>query len=436
MLGVLLALLPMAFMDGFIAFLLWIFTTMLSPANYLYGFMMGFRYVFVFAGVAVMLLILGRVQNRGKFQWNSSTALLLIFVVHGMLSAAFALQPNSLLAIRVDTFLKGMTLALIAPFFLSSRWRIHVTILVLVLGLGLHAVVDGLKVIASAGTHNVIGVPNSSLTDNNLYALGMAMLLPLLMYLYGYSAHKYAKLAAVAGVILTILTIIGTNSRGGFVALAVVGFWFWIISKRKIASLLVVAVLAFGVVQVASDRWFDRIESIKTADEDSSFMNRVAAWRVSTSIANDNPILGGGFNAVQNFWIWEEYKNRPSLFTVDVNNYTPKAAHSIYFQVLGDLGYIGLLIFLALLASAFQARARVKSIVAKTGRGLWALDLSNAGCLSLVAFMAAGGGVSLAYFELVYFLIIMISVLPTILMNETSLIEKEKRSSQAIAGQR
>lgn len=420
MLGVMLALVPMAFMDGFIAFLLWIFATVMSPGNYLYGFMLSFRYVFVFAGIAVLLLMLGRVQNRGKFQWNASTVLLLLFVMHGMLSAAFALQPNPLLEIRVETFWKGMALALMAPFFLSSRWRIHLTVVVLALGLGLHAVVDGLKVLASGGAHNVVGVPNSSLTDNNLYALGMAMLLPLLMYLYRYSAIKYAKWAAAAGVLLTIMTIIGTNSRGGFLALAVVGLWYWMMSPRKLVSLLLVAVLAVGVMQVAPDRWFDRIESIQTASEDDSFMNRVAAWRVSLAIANDHPVLGGGFNAVQNFWIWDEYKERPSPFSVDMSKYTPKAAHSVYFQVLGDLGYVGLLIFLALLASAFHARKRVKAIVTKTGRGWWALDLSNAGCLALVAFMSAGGGVSLAYFELVYFLIVMLSVLPTVLVNDAA----------------
>ena len=55
-----LGLVPMAFMDGFIAFLLWIFATVMSPGNYLYGFMLSFRYVFVFAGIAVLLLMLGR----------------------------------------------------------------------------------------------------------------------------------------------------------------------------------------------------------------------------------------------------------------------------------------------------------------------------------------------------------------------------------------
>lgn len=418
MFGIMLGLVPMAFMDGFIAFLLWIFTTLMSPANYLYGFMQGFRYVFVFAGIAALLLMMGRVKDRGKFQWNASTVLLLFFVVHGMLSAAFALQPNPLLEIRVETFWKGMALALMAPFFLCSRWRIHMTLVVLALGLGFHAVVDGLKVIVSGGTHNVVGVTSSSLTDNNLYALGMAMLVPLLMYLYRYSAQKSAKLVAVFGVVVTIMTIIGTNSRGGFLALAVLGFWYWLISHRKLSSLVVVAVLAFGVAQMAPERWFDRIESIQTAGEDDSFMNRVAAWRVSASIANEHPVFGGGFNAVQNYWIWDEHKDRPSLFVVDMSKYSPKAAHSIYFQVLGDLGYVGLFLFLGLLTSAFYARFRVKRIYAKTQRGLWALDLSNAGCLSLVSFMAAGGGVSLAYFELVYFLIVMLSLLPTVMQAE------------------
>lgn len=420
MFGIMLGLVPMAFMDGFVAFLLWIFTTVMSPANYLYGFMQGFRYVFVFAGIAVLLLIIGRMKDRGTLVWSISTVLLLLFIVHGFISAAFGLQPNSLLAIRVETFWKGMALAFMAPFFLSNRWRIHMTIVVLALGLGLHAVVDGLKVVASGGAHNVVGVPNSSLTDNNLYAVGMAMLLPLLMYLYRYSAIRYAKWAAAAGAVLTIMTIIGTNSRGGFLALVVVGLWYWLMSHRKLLAMVVVCIVTVGVVHFAPERWFDRVDTIQNATEDPSFMNRVAAWRVSMSIANDNPVLGGGFNAVQNYWIWDEYKGRPSLFNVDMSLYTPKAAHSIYFQILGDLGYVGLLLFLSLMTSVFVMRLRVKSMVKQLGRGQWALDLSNSICLAIVAFMAGGAGVSLAYFELVYFLIGMQAVLPGILQAEAT----------------
>ncbi len=55
---------PMAFMNGFVAFLLWVYTTLLSPHIYLYGFMVEFRFVFVFAVLALGALALGRVKDK------------------------------------------------------------------------------------------------------------------------------------------------------------------------------------------------------------------------------------------------------------------------------------------------------------------------------------------------------------------------------------
>lgn len=415
MFALMLAWTPMAFLSPFVAFLLWIFTTFMSPALYLYGFMQGFRYVFFFAGLALFALVFKRLKEPGNFEINKTSILLILFIVHAITSSFLSLQPNPGVEIRLENFLKGVALALILPFFVTSQWRMHLSVMVIALGLGLHGVVDGLKVIASGGAHNVNGIMTGSLNDNNLYAVGMVMLLPMLLYLYKYSANRIAKVGMMSGFLLSIMTVLGTNSRGGFLALAVIAFWYWLSSHRKVVSLIFVAVLAVGVVQVAPERWFERIESIKTAGEDRSFLGRLAAWRVNMALANDYPVFGGGFDAATSAsdgWVWENYKYKPSLITVDTTTFTPLSAHSIYFQVMGDLGYVGLLLYLALIFSAFVTRWQIKSLVAKSkGRMQWASDLSTACTLSLVAFLAGGAGVSLAYFELVFFLVMMVALI-------------------------
>ena len=406
-----LAWVPMALMNGFVAFLLWLYTTLVSPVLYLYGFMQGFRYVFLFAGLTLFLLMIHKVKERGKFVWDATAVLMIIFFSHAMLSAAFSLQPNPMVAIRVEDFLKGALLALVLPFFLTSRWRIHATLLTVVIGLGFHGVIDGLKVIASGGGHIIHGIGTSSLSDNNLYAVGMVMLLPIYLYLIKYSGNKWVRLALVGAFLLTIMTVLGSNSRGGFLALAVVGFWYWVTSRRKFASMLLVLVLSFGIVQVAPDRWFDRMSTIKTANEDNSFMNRVAAWRINLSVATTHPILGGGFEASLNRWVWDEHKYKASPFDIDMDLYIPRGAHSIYFQVLGDLGFLGFFWYLLLLFNTFWTRHRAQLLAKQLGREWeWASDLSTATVLSLVAFMVGGAGVSLAYYELVFVLIMLVAV--------------------------
>lgn len=412
MLGVMLSVIPMALMNGFVAFLLWIYTNLLSPHVYLYGFMADFRYAFVFAALALGSLVLGRAGKieKGLFDW--SLILIVVFVLHAIVSAVLALQENPNIEFRLEYFVKGMAVAIVAPFFIKTRWQLHLVVVVIVAALGFHAVVDGLKVVASAGGHIIHGIPRSTLSDNNLYALAVVMILPLLLYLSKHSGVIYVRWCFLVVFALCVMTVLGSNSRGAFIAMVVLGFWYWLTSARKLASLLFVILVALVVVQVAPDRWFDRIETIKNAKEDDSFMGRVAAWKVSVNIANSSPFFGAGFDSTQVPAIWDEHKDVHNIFNIEIPpNVAYKAAHSNYFQVMGDLGYVGLIIFLMILLSAFIKRWEInKTIAGRQSETEWAKDLATALVLSLVAFMAGGAGVSLAYFELAYLEIVMLSI--------------------------
>lgn len=415
---------PMAFVNGFVAFLLWVYTTLLSPHVYLYGFMVEFRFVFVFAVLAFGALALGRVKDKGSFIVDKTTVLMVLFIVHTLVSALLSISSNPIVPIRLENFVKGMALALVVSTYVNSRWRLHLVVLAVVAGLGFHGAVDGLKMVASAGGHMIHGIPNSTLSDNNLYALGIVMLLPLILYLAKYSVNTFVRWGALGLFGLCVMTVLGSNSRGGFLALAVLGIWYWVTSPRKLLSTLLVCIVAVGVVQFAPERWFDRIETIKDADQDDSFLGRVAAWKISVNIANDHPVFGAGFDATQVQSIWNQYKYTPNFINIDIpETISFKAAHSNYFQVLGDSGYVGFVLFMGMMSAAFITRWNIKTLAKRLpGDHTWAVDLSTAITLSLVAFMAGGAGVSLAYFELTYLQIVLLSVIRR-LLQEQSLIK-------------
>ena len=171
---------------------------------------------------------------------------------------------------------------------------------------------------------------------------------------------------------------------------------------------------------MAPDRWFDRMATINTAGSDSSFMGRIAMWQINSAIAIANPVFGGGFHAGQNTWVVNEYKNKPSLITVEnIDQYAVLAAHSIYFQLLGDMGFLGFIIYMSILASAFISRSEIKSLSKKyPGKLLWARDLADALALSLVAFMVGGAGVSLPYFELIFIIVNLLAITKHVAENE------------------
>jgi probable O-glycosylation ligase (exosortase A-associated) len=414
MFGAMLFFVPLAVMDAFAAYLLWGWTAVLSPVYYFYGFMQSMRFNLIFAALALILLPMQR-RNTPPFSANSTFVLMLVLLLHAMLSAAFGYPNNPYNAALAEQFLKSMVYCLVMYWFVRDRHDLHAMLVMFGLGLGFHGVVEGGKVLASGGGHHVSGIPTSMMSDNNHFAVAMVLIIPILHYLSQYSAKRLVRWGFLGGMLLTVFAVLGTHSRGGMIALGVVGLWFLATSRHKIRAFFLVVLAAIVVVFVAPDSWFDRFSTIRDAGQDSSFMGRVVAWKVSSAIALNNPLFGGGFHALQAQNVWDTFKHSSGLLGfIDTPepDLLAKAAHSIYFEILGDLGFVGLFLFLAVFANAFLIRYRIKSMVKRAGENfVWALDAANALMLALMAYLAGGAGVSLGYFEVPYMLAMVMELL-------------------------
>lgn len=408
------ALLPLAFFNSFNAYLLWAWTTMLSPVFYMNGFMQSVRYNLIFAGITIGLLVLGKANLKGAIRSNSTNFLMFAFIIHVTFSAMFGYEGNLGNAAVYELFVKSLIFVLIMPVFVTTQLRLHSIIIVVGLALGFHGVVEGLKVVVTAGGHRVSGIPTTMMSDNNHFAVTMCMVIPLLVYLALTLQNRIARFAALSGVFLTLLSVVGTNSRGGFLCLAVLGIWYALTSRRKVLSLFVILALGMTIIFLAPDSWFQRIDTIRSAGEDSSFMGRVIAWKVSTAIAFANPIFGGGLHAVQSAVAWHQF-----IYQLDFLSFIyspapgliPRAAHSIYFEILGDLGFVGLFLFLCIIVNAFLTARNIRKIVTGHPELYWARDLSDALKLALVAYCVGGAGVSLGYLDLFYIVAMLLEIL-------------------------
>lgn len=406
--------LPMAIARPFNAYLLWGWTGLIVPTAYLYGFMSGARVNLTFAVLTLGLILIGRIKWR-DYQSNTVTWLYLILVAHSTLVFLFAYPNNPHNALYYEFFVKGLFFALVMPFFVRDRIQFHALLIVIALGLGLHGVLNGLKTIASAGGHNMFGPAGTMLADRNHLSTAMALLLPILFYLQTYSANRLLRMGCLGAIGVVVLAILGGGSRAGFVAVSVVGVWLVFTTRRKglALALLVGAVAAF--LMFAPEDVVSRLSTIKEADADSSFMGRVIAWKVSSAIALANPLLGGGFHAVQVQEIWDTFRMSPGLFgflNLPVPDFSAKAAHSIYFEVMGDLGFVGLGLFLTILLRALWNRRIIKKVTAQLGAShQWARDMSDMLMLSVLAYMVGGASVSLGYLEVVYMIVMLMELL-------------------------
>jgi probable O-glycosylation ligase (exosortase A-associated) len=414
MFGAMFFLVPMALRNPFAAYLIWGWTAFIAIDEYMYGFMTSMRMNLLFALITLVLLAIRSGDVKGRWSFNRTTILLILWLFHGALSAIFSYPENLFNWVLYEKLAKILLFVLLMPLIVYGRYRIHSFVIALSLGLGFHALLEGLKFLVSGGGHRVQGL--AKFGDNNFFAVIIIMGMPLLFYLYRQSESRWVKMAALSGAVLTISAVMGTHSRGGLLAMAIAGFWMVLTGRRKLMTLSISGVLIALVIAFAPESWMDRMQTIQTADQDSSFLGRVEAWQISSAIAIANPVLGGGFHAIENAHVWSEFRGSKGLLSFLPDYQYPvslyRSAHSAYFEVMGDRGLLGFLIFMAILVNAFITTIETRKLALNAGPEMgWMVDLTTALSAVLIAYTIGASGVSLAYAEMLYVVAILAEIL-------------------------
>jgi len=121
-------------------------------------------------------------------------------------------------------------------------------------------------------------------------------------------------------------------------------------SKRKVVSLVAIALVVGLIAPVLPDTFWNRMSTIEDASEDldnadGSIQGRIHFWHVAVIMANDHPFAGVGHNAYNRFY--DQYDFSHGAFK------TARSVHSTWFGVLAELGYPGLVLFVSIFAYSF-----------------------------------------------------------------------------------
>jgi probable O-glycosylation ligase (exosortase A-associated) len=416
-----LAMLPFAIGRPHISALLAVWCALLNPNDYVYGFATTIHFNFIAVLITLVIWILSKEPVR--IPLNRTIVILLIFGVLGSFSALFAIGSEGAAAAEWGKFAKIIFFSLVVSALFNSRARIEALMYAIFLSVGFHGVEEGLKFISSGGEHQVWGPENSMLFDNNHFALATLCTLPLVFYLYRQASNRLLRITLIGSACILFFTVVGTFSRGGLLGLLAITTWSFIQSPRKGRYFILVISVAVVLISFAPDRWTNRMDTISTANQDNSFMGRVIAWKQSTLIALDNPVLGGGFHAVQDFTVWTQYRQTrfhelDFIPTDEPDPLAPHAAHSIYFQVLGDMGFVGLALFGALGLTAWRNTVVVAKKIKGNADLAWAGQFAQYAQYSLIAYFVSGAALSMAYFEFMYILFVVIASLRQIVEQE------------------
>lgn len=389
LLAALLGVIPLILRAPVAGLLVWIWITLMNPQREVFGMLRGFELNFYVA--ALTALSWAASKERKIVPPNLLTVAFVLFAAWTCVTTYTALyRPYSYWI--WDRTIKSIVLALAVMTLANSRTRIQAVIWMMVVSIGYYAVKGGGFVLLTGGRSHVYGPDNTMISDNNALGLALIVLLPLMNYLRATSRMAVTRLA-MAGVIgCTFLAIFGTYSRGALVALAAAAAAYAVRSRSGVLLVVLAAILVGFVPSFLPANWTQRMSTIQAYDQDESFNGRIAAWKTSYNIAAARPLVGGGFSSVDVTPVVQQYSSPGSLTS-------GKAAHSIFFQVLGDHGFVGLGLYLLILIATWFNTATVLN----AGRGrpdlAWASQLARMMQVSLIAFLVGGAALSMAYYD-------------------------------------
>jgi len=382
--------LPYILVRPYVGLLIWSWLGYMNPNRLCYGFAIDFPWVQLIAIVTLLSLVFSKESK--KIPWSAISVLLVTFLLWTGLTTFFAVVPDSAWE-EWQRFAKVLVMVFVTLILVNSRERMHWLVWMIVVSLGFYGFKGGIFTILSGGASHVFGPPASFIADNNALALALCMTLPLMRYLQLHSVMKFVRLGLTAGMLLTGVAVLGTYSRGGLIALVVVSGALFLKSRGRLAVIFIVVVVGFTAYHFMPPKWAHRMGTLQDATQTDSGETRIQSYKFAANVALHRPLLGGGLGVDRSYSMWAQYGPEGA---------TRRAVHSIYFRVLGEQGFPGLILFLTMLFVSWRSCSQVRKRTRQIPEDKWAFDLASMLQVSLLAFMAAGSFLPMTYFDLAY----------------------------------
>jgi len=379
----------------YVGVLLWSWIGYMNPHRFAYGFAFDFPFAAVIAGVTIVSMLFS--QEKKRIPWSPLVMVWMFWILWMCFTTMFALVPDDAFdewsrTMKIQ-FMTAVTLMLFA-----DRERLNQLVWAIVISLGFFGFKGGVFTILTGGNYMVFGPEGSFIAGNNSLALALVMTLPLMRYLQLNTASKWVQRGLTVLMLLSTAAILASYSRGAVLAIAAMAM-FLVMKSRRRAPILIAIVFAIPVILTfMPEKFFQRLETIQTYQQDESAMGRINAWWFAYNVAVDRPIVGGGYDVFERS-LFARYAPNPTDF---------HDAHSIYFEVLGEQGFIGLGIFLLLGWLTLRSGKWVLKHTRDRPDLRWAQDLASMTQVSIIGYAVGGAFLGLAYFDLYYHLIAII----------------------------
>ena len=304
-----------------------------------------------------------------------------------------------------DWAFKTLVFAAFLPLVIRSRVQIEAMAQVYLLALAGNIIPFGIKTIITGGGYGQnLGLiaGNAGLAEGGQLSTFCLMAVPIAVFLAKHAQLVPRSSVTVLGyfaiAILAVITAVGTFERSALVGLGVLAVYMFIRSRQKVLFGLVLAIGAAALIYTSSALFMNRMGTIQTYQADTSAMLRLAVWRWTLAFSFTHP-LGGGFNA----YLINDIEVPPSPELPEGISQHGRAFHSSYFEVLGEEGWPGLIMFTLAAANSIWNLRRLARRTRSLPHLAWCADLSDALQSGIMVFFTSGAFVGIAFQPIIWY---------------------------------
>lgn len=347
-------------------------------------------------GVATIVAWLASREPK-RMSWDTLSVIMLCYVLWTGVTTIFAMEPD-LANPGWLQFNKSILMVFLTIAIMRTPERMRALIWITVVSVGFFSIKGGLFTIVTGGKNLVWGPDGTAWGDNNTFGIAVLMIIPLMHYLAVTTPNKWIKYGLYGAIPLSLAAVLGTYSRGALLALAAMMVMYWWKAKRKLLIAGLVVTATVFALPLMPQKWFDRMATIETYEQNKSATSRLAIWGFALELGAKKPVLGGGFKVFEGNKAYE-------LLNSDVKR---RNIHNIYLEALGQHGVIGFILYLFLGITGL----RTCTWIARKTKGLPELfgEWRLAGMLQtgLIPYAVGGMFLNIGTFDLYYLLLALI----------------------------
>jgi len=270
-----------------------------------------------------------------------------------------------------DWVWKALVFAIFLPVTLITRLRIEAAALVLVLTAGAIIISAGMKTALGGGGYENLYLfvnDNSNIYESSTLATVSIALIPIILWFtrHGTIFPPDWRVKTFAGLLIfaCLLIPIGTEARTGLLCIGVLGILMLRDVRNRLMYVMAAGALGVAALPFLPASYYERMATLGSVESDESASTRMQVWMWTLDYVSEHP-LGGGFDAYRgNKFTYRMPVTREEggALVTEIQDVTDagRAYHSSFFEMLGEQGWPGLIMWLSLHALGLLQTERIR----------------------------------------------------------------------------